>query len=160
VAPEETYYFLARRGSLGSCHETRLIWEEGAKRPATAMGTSSFRHGPQEMVRPDARFAVWIDGERMREQDLAVAGDLERLRASVMLIGQQLSEDAASLVFELPKIPADWQFLIDIIPAQLAAEQLARLRGADCDSFRYSSYIVENEFGLMPEESRSTKNGR
>ncbi|MBO0911466.1 MAG: SIS domain-containing protein [Acidobacteria bacterium] len=158
LSPGETYYFLARRGSLGSCFEARLVWEEGAKRPATAMGTGSFRHGPQEMVHPGARFAVWIDRERMREQDLTVARDLERLRASVMLIGQDLSEDAASLVLELPGVPADWQFLIDVIPAQLAAEQLARLEGADCDSFRYSSYIVENEYGLMPGEVQPPKN--
>jgi len=158
LAPKETYYFLARRGSLGSCYEARLLWEEGAKRPATAMGTSSFRHGPQEMVYPDTRFAVWIDGERMREQDLAVARDLERLRASVMLIGQRLPGDAASLVFELPEIPANWQFLIDVIPAQLAAEQLARRAGVDCDSFRYSSYVVEDEYGLMPEGARAPKN--
>ena len=26
------------------------MWEEGVKSPATAMGTGSFRHGPQEMV--------------------------------------------------------------------------------------------------------------
>jgi len=154
----KTYYFLARCGSLGSCHEARLIWEEGAKSPATAMGTSSFRHGPQEMVGPDARFAVWIDRERMREQDLAVARDLGRMGASVLLIGQQVSRDAAGLVCELPEVPADWQFLVDAIPAQLAAEQLARLAGNDCDSFRYSSYIVEDEYGLMSQAARAANN--
>ena len=157
LAPDETHYFLGRCGSLGSCYEARLLWEEGAKRPATAMGTSSFRHGPQEMVHPDARFAVWIDRERMREQDLTVVRDLERLAASVMLIGQHLPDDAASLVFELPEVPADWQFLIDVIPAQLAAEHLARLAGVDPDSFRYSSYIVEDEYGLIREELRAAR---
>ena len=44
-----------------------------------------------------------------------------------------LPADSANLVLCLPTVPAPWQFLIDIIPAQLAAEQLARLRGADCD---------------------------
>src|SRR5262249_51889990 len=48
-------YFLARGGSLGSCHEARLLWEEGAKSPATAMGTGMFRHGPQEVVTSDVR---------------------------------------------------------------------------------------------------------
>jgi hypothetical protein len=28
------------------------------------------------------------------------------------------------LVFGLPEVPADWQFLIDIIPAQMAAKRL------------------------------------
>ena len=145
-------YFLGRGGALGSCHEARLLWEEGAKSPATALGTGSFRHGPQEMVTQDVRFGLWIDAHRMREQDLSVARDLRRLGASVLLIGQDLPERAGDLVFQIPSIAPDWQFLIDIIPAQLAAEHLARLHGVDCDSFRICSYIVDSEFGLMNEE--------
>jgi hypothetical protein len=66
-----------------------------------------------------------------------------------MLIGHDLPEDAADLVFQLPNAPPEWQFLIDIFPAQLAAERLARLSGVDCDSFRYASYIVEDDHGLV-----------
>jgi glucosamine--fructose-6-phosphate aminotransferase (isomerizing) len=152
-APGSSFYFLGRGGSLGSCHEARLLWEEGVKSPATAMGTSSFRHGPQEMVSNDARFGVWIDGQRMRPQDLAVVRDLTLLGARVMVIGQDVPKDAADLVLQLPKMPADWQFLIDIIPAQLAAERMAHLAGVDPDSFRYCSYIVESEYGLMQEKA-------
>jgi glutamine---fructose-6-phosphate transaminase (isomerizing) len=73
LMPEASYYFLARRSSFGSAQESRLLWEEGAKKPATAMGTGSFRHGPQEIVTPNTRFCMWIDPTSMREQDLAVA---------------------------------------------------------------------------------------
>jgi glucosamine--fructose-6-phosphate aminotransferase (isomerizing) len=152
LAPNSIYYFLARSSSLGSCHEARLLWEEAAKAPATALGTGAFRHGPVEMVAEKARFAVWIDGQRMREQDLAAARDLGRLGASVMLIGQGLPQHGEELVFQLPRIPPEWQFLIDIIPAQLAAERLAGLSGVDCDSFRICSYVVEDESGLLHED--------
>ena len=157
LLPGTVCYFLGRGSSLGSCHEARLLWEEGAKSPATAMGTGGFRHGPQEIVAEGSRFGMWIDGARMRGQDLAVARDLGRLGASVMLIGQDIPEDAADLVFRLPKIPSHWQFLIDIIPAQLAAERLARLAGVDCDSFRLCSYIVEDEWGLLHEHAGAPK---
>jgi glucosamine--fructose-6-phosphate aminotransferase (isomerizing) len=157
LAPGAVYYFLAHGSSLGSSQEARLLWEEGVKSPATALGTSSFRHGPQEMVTKGARFGVWIEGERMRSQDLAVARDLRKLGASVMLIGRHLPQDAGDLVLQLPAVPPDWQFLIDIIPAQLAAERLARLSGVDCDSFRFCSFIVEDEYGLLREEARATK---
>ena len=53
---------------------------------------------------------------------------------------------------QLPPVPLEWQFLIDIIPAQFAAERLANLSGVDCDSFRYCSFIVENESGLFDEK--------
>jgi glutamine---fructose-6-phosphate transaminase (isomerizing) len=153
LAPHTTTYFLARGSSLGSAYEARLMWEEGVKTPATAMGTGGFRHGPQEIVAKDVRFGLWIDGANMREQDLAVARDLRELGGSVMLIGQKLPEDAGDLVFQLPAIPAEWQFLMDIIPAQLVAERLSRLSGVDCDTFRLSSYVVEDEGGLLPKKA-------
>lgn len=167
LKPRTTTYFLARGSSLGSAYEARLMWEEGVKTPATAMGTGSFRHGPQEIIAPRAgaslpetadntmRIGIWIDGVQMREQDFALARDLRKLGARVMLIGQKLPEHASDLVFQLPAIPAEWQFLNDIIPAQLVAERLAGLSGVDCDTFLLSSFIVEGEGGLLPKENKS-----
>jgi fructoselysine-6-P-deglycase FrlB-like protein len=160
LSPGSVCYFLARGSSLGSCHEARLLWEEGVKSPATAMGTGGFRHGPQEMVTQSTRFGMWIDGRQMRGQDLAVARDLMRLGASVMLIGQDIPANAGDLVFRLPEVPSEWQFLIDVIPVQLAAEHLALLSGVDCDSFRLCSYIVEDEWGLLHEKVGIPKDGR
>lgn len=154
LAPHSTTYFLARGSSLGSAYEARLMWEEGVKTHATAMGTGSFRHGPQEIITKEMRFGIWMDGAQMREQDLALTRDLGKLGARVMLIGQRLPEDASDLAFQLPAIPSEWQFLIDIIPAQLVAERLAGLSGVDCDSFRLASYVVDDEGGLLPKEAK------
>jgi glucosamine--fructose-6-phosphate aminotransferase (isomerizing) len=74
-----------------------------------------------------------------------------------MLIGQHLPEDAGNLVFQLPEIPSKWQFLIDIIPAQLVAERLARLSGEDPDIFRLCSFVVEDESGLLPKQATKEK---
>jgi len=157
LAPRSTSYFLARGSSLGSAYEARLMWEEGVKSPATAMGTGSFRHGPQEIVGKDMRFGMWIDGAKMRPQDLAVARDLRKLGARVMLIGQRLPDDAGDLVFQLPEIASEWQFLVDIIPAQLVAERLALLSGVDPDTFRLCSFVVEEESGLLPKHTNKGK---
>jgi len=108
-------------------------------------------------VNKGVRFGMWIDAAQMREQDFALARDLRKLGASVMLVGQKVPEDAGDLVFQLPATPAEWQFLIDIIPAQLVAERLARLSGVDCDTFRLSSYVVEDEGGLLPKEKQKGK---
>ncbi len=85
------------------------------------MSTSSFRHGPQEIVRDGMRFCLWIDQTRMRDQDLSVAHDLRELGASVMVIGENLPRDAGDLVCQLPTSPVHWQFVIDVLPVQLAA---------------------------------------
>ncbi len=147
----EATYFLARGGSLASCRETQLLWEEAAKSPASAVTTGSFRHGTQEMIGAHVRFGLWIDATKMRDQDLALAKDLRRAGARLMLIGQNLPANAAELVLELPATPPGWQFLVDIIPAQLAAEYEARLKGVDCDKFLFCPYIIEDEGGLSPE---------
>jgi glutamine---fructose-6-phosphate transaminase (isomerizing) len=154
TAADQPVYFLARGSSLASCHEARLLWEEAAKAPATAMSTGGFRHGPQEIVTPDLRFCLWLDQQSLRAEDLEVANDLRKLGARVMLIGERVPYQRGDLVFSLPSSPPGWQFLVDIIPAQLAAERLARLRGVDCDSLRYCSYIVEDEGGIIQEAKK------
>ena len=151
-----SYYFLARGGSLATCQEARLLWEEAVKMPATAMSTSSFRHGPQEIVRQGMRFCLWIDQSRMRDQDLSVAHDLRELGASVMLIGEKLPRNAGDLVCQLPISPPHWQFVVDVLPIQLAAERLSRLSGADCDSLRICSYVVEDEHGLLGKKAEAS----
>jgi glucosamine--fructose-6-phosphate aminotransferase (isomerizing) len=158
LANGKPYYFLARGGSLGTCHEARLLWEEGVKMPATAMSTSSFRHGPQEIVREGLRVCLWIDQAQMRDQDLSVAHDLRELGATVMLIGENLPRDAGDLVCQLPTSPPIWQFVIDVVPVQLAAERLSRMSGVDCDSFRICSYVVEDEHGLLGKKAEASPN--
>jgi glutamine---fructose-6-phosphate transaminase (isomerizing) len=148
-ATDAPTYFLGRGAGLASAHEAMLLWEEAAKSPASAMTTGGFRHGPQEVASPGLRVGLWIDGERRRREDLSLARDLRRLGASVMVIGREIPEDAGDLVLNLPAVPAAWQFVVDIVPAQLAAEHLSRVRGVDCDSFRLCSYVVESEGGIL-----------
>jgi glutamine---fructose-6-phosphate transaminase (isomerizing) len=148
ISSSSSVYFLARGASQASCCEARLLWEEAAKAPATAMSTGGFRHGPQEIVHPDMRFCLWLDQHLLRAEDLKAAEDLRKIGAAVMLVGEGLSDEAGDLVFSLPGSPRGWQFLIDILPAQLAAERLSRLRGVDCDSLRFCPYIVEHEGGI------------
>jgi glutamine---fructose-6-phosphate transaminase (isomerizing) len=148
-APEAATYFLARGASLASAHEAALLWEEAAKAPARALTTGGFRHGPQEIASPGLRVGIWIDSERRRREDLALTRDLRRLGVRVLAVGRDLPADAGDLVFPLPEVPSAWQFVLDVVPAQLAAEHLSRVRGVDCDTFRLCSYVVESEGGLL-----------
>ncbi len=147
LAAGKPCYFLARGSSLASAHEAHLLWQEGAKTPATAMALDSFRHGPQEVITNELRVAIWV-GEPTRDKDLALARDIRRLGAHVLVIGQELPVDSAEQVLQLPRTPTRWQFVTDVVPVQLAAERLASLSGADCDTFRFASYVVRSDTGL------------
>jgi fructoselysine-6-P-deglycase FrlB-like protein len=146
---ETPVYFLARGASVASCHEARLLWEEAAKGPATALTTGSFRHGSQEMIRLGVSIGLWLQSFVMREEDLQLAADLRQAGASVLLVGSDLAPVTADLLLDLPATPPGWQFLTDIIPLQLAAEFVARHGGEDCDAFRFCPYVIEEEGGLV-----------
>lgn len=144
-----TTYFLARSGSVASASETRLLWEEAARQAATALTTGSFRHGPQEIIKPHIQVGLWLDGQFHRKEDLKLIEDMQRLKCRVMAIGQHLPDDLEGTTINLPTIAWPWQFLIDIIPGQLAAEHLSRLNGVDCDRFNLCPYIIKEEGGLL-----------
>jgi glutamine---fructose-6-phosphate transaminase (isomerizing) len=149
LVEERATYFLARGSSTASCHEARLLWEEAAKSPAAALTTGGFRHGTQEMLCENVRIVLWVDRHWMRKEDLALAADIGRCAAQVVLIGEGLPPDPDAIVFPIPQSPPGWQFLADIIPMQLCAERLSRTRGVDCDAFRYCPYIIEHNGGLV-----------
>jgi glutamine---fructose-6-phosphate transaminase (isomerizing) len=158
--PHSPTYLLGRGASLATCHEGQLLWEEAAKLPASAMPTGAFRHGPQEVVREGLRIALWIDRETLRAQDLALAEDLRKLGVKVLLIGQDLPSNAGDVVLQLPATKREWQFLIDIIPIQIAAELLAHAGNQDCDTFRLCQYIVEDEGGIIHPDAVSKEVAR
>jgi glucosamine--fructose-6-phosphate aminotransferase (isomerizing) len=144
--PTGPAYFLARGAARAAAREARLLWEEAVKSPAASLSTGEFRHGPQELVRPGMLVGLWIDRERRREEDLAMARELRELGAEVLLVGQDVPDDGLS--FRLPGVDPGWQFLLDAVPLQLAAERASRARGVDCDTFRLCSYVVETSEGL------------
>ena len=152
LAVDAPYYFLARGASMASSTEARLLWEEAAKSSATALTTGGFRHGPQEIVRDGLRVAIWLDKEHLESQDLMLASDLRAAGAKVLLIGQRAEPSADNFLLELPSMASEWQFVIDIIPIQIAAERLAVRAGRDCDSFRLCSYVVTDEGGFTQQD--------
>lgn len=141
-------YFLARGASLASALETRLLWEEVAKAPASALTTGGFRHGSQEAVRAGLAYGLWLDPEVLGAEDRRLAADLRAEGAGVMAVGADLAGVEADLALEVPAMPPGWQFLVDVIPPQLVAERLAARRGENPDGFRYCSFVVEGEAGL------------
>lgn len=141
-------YFLARGTNLASAFESMLIWQEGAKQPASAMTTGAFRHGPQEVLINRINIGIWIDQEIARENDFKLINDMHAQGVRILTIGNKLPADLKGLKIEMPEIRYSFQPIINIIPMQLAVDCFATLKGEDCDSFRFCNFVVEHEGGL------------
>lgn len=141
-------YFTARGVSLASAHESMLLWEEVAKQPASALTTGAFRHGPQEIINNPLNMAVWLETHIAGDHDVKLINDLVEKKVNVLSIGQELPAQLKGHTISIP--PCPWLFspVINIIPLQLAAEKLARMKGIDPDVFLYCNFIVESEGGL------------
>ncbi len=141
-------YFLARGGNLASAFESMLLWHEGVKHPAVAMTTGSFRHGPQEVLVQNIPVGLWLDDREAREHDFRLLVDLQKAGIKTLAMGSDMPAGLEGLVMEIPGIQNPFQPLINIIPMQLAAERLSRLKGEDCDAFRFCRPVVDREGGL------------
>jgi glucosamine--fructose-6-phosphate aminotransferase (isomerizing) len=141
-------YFLGRGSSLASAFESMLIWQEGAKQPASAMTTGAFRHGPQEILINKLNIGIWIDNRIARDFDFRLINDLHAQNVKLFTIGHNLPADLKGLKIEIPEIMYSFQPIINIIPMQIANEKFSRLKGEDCDSFRFCNFVVEHEGGL------------
>jgi hypothetical protein len=104
----------------------------------------SLNHDDPEIVIPRIITAALSVRTLRLAQDIAIADDVARLRASVCLIGQRLSDDSGDFGLRLPEVPSDWQFLIDTARAQVIADHLSALSGVDPESFPFRFYVAES----------------
>jgi glucosamine--fructose-6-phosphate aminotransferase (isomerizing) len=128
-------YVLGRGASLGSAHEGALLFHETARAPAVPMSCAQFRHGPVEVVSPDLRAFVFASQRETYDLDLALAGDLRALGASVRAV-------------LTPALPDPWAAVIEIVPLQIAAARLAEARGIPPAQFQFAPMVTVDETGF------------
>jgi glutamine---fructose-6-phosphate transaminase (isomerizing) len=146
---DKNYYFLARGSSKSASNAAALLWEEGAKMPATPKSTGSFRHGPQEVISKNLSIMLWLEANSPSfSYDLALCKDLVAQNVDVFVIGDNHKNIAPNRMINLPDVEPLFQVLAQQIPAQLAAYHLSVMRGEDADTFKFCNYIVESEGGL------------
>jgi glutamine---fructose-6-phosphate transaminase (isomerizing) len=145
-------YLLGRGGSLASIHIGTLLLHKVAKMPAVAMSAALFRHGPVEVI--DEQFHAVILGSQKAtaELDMALAEDIVRMKGNVRWIGP-LSESSNidpmyPWLYPWPtNVPDRFAPLIDVVPLQIAAYQMARWRGIPPGEFRFAPAVTVSEKG-------------
>jgi glucosamine--fructose-6-phosphate aminotransferase (isomerizing) len=116
-----------------SAGETALLAREGLGLPATGMGTREYLHGPMESA-ASGLGAIVFGAER----EARLAADLRSFGAEVVLVGEPGVAAADPGGLTIPPARALMRPILQILPVQLLAERVARLRDLPIGELRRS----------------------
>jgi glutamine---fructose-6-phosphate transaminase (isomerizing) len=143
-------YLLYRGAAKGSAYCGRLVLEEVSRTPSIAMGAAEFRQGPNEVV--DEQFgAVVFAGEgKTGELNRSLSRDILSKGGRVLLVGSLNGETSSERLctFATPELPAYLRPILDVVPVQALAYELARRKGLEPGTVRYITKIILSEEGI------------
>lgn len=138
--PDQPLLFLGHGPHAVTARMAAMGMSEWAKVPALHAGSGAFRHGFIESVHPGQRVVIFAPPGRTQASALALAAELRGYGAEVLLIANGRLCEAG----EIP--PPDGldellSPLLDIMPVQIAADELAK--GLEIGpGFKYISKVV------------------
>jgi glucosamine--fructose-6-phosphate aminotransferase (isomerizing) len=139
LAQTKAVYLLGRGPSFGSAREGALLFNEAARTPSVAMTTAEFRHGPVEVV--DERFFGFV----FASQTATAALD-RQLAADITAGGGHAI--VASALARCDAVHPAYAPVLEIIPIQIAAWQLAERNGIAPGKFRFAPLVTSSEAGF------------
>lgn len=137
--------FLGRSTSFASASTGALLVKESAKLPTEGVNSGQFRHGPIELVDEHAAIFIFAGQSPVQELNLKLAADVAGLGACVTLIGEQKFDSPARFQVRVPQATLWTLPMLEIIPMQLLAAQLAAERGLEGGKFRYIQKVTTHE---------------
>jgi glucosamine--fructose-6-phosphate aminotransferase (isomerizing) len=126
---------------VSTARQAAMMLAERARVAAIGMGVGALRHGPIEIAQPDVGAVIFASPGRSSDSAIALAGELVGYGASVLIV-----EQGRTRRLDAPPDPplAIDEFLaplLDVIPAQIFADALARKLGVG-PGFRYIGKVV------------------
>jgi glutamine---fructose-6-phosphate transaminase (isomerizing) len=121
--------------------------------PSIAMEAAEFRQGPNEVI--DERFGavIFVSDGKQGALNKSLAGDILRLGGRVMVVGNTNGDipDGAEhnlLAFPINSVPDFLRPVLEVVPVQMLAYQLASAQGYEPGEVRYISKIILSEEGI------------
>ena len=137
---------LLGRGTARAASETgALILKEAARVPAESLEAGQFRHGPLELAGPGLAAAVIATEEATSALDLALASELLRTGAAVLVITNGAAAPEGAEVVRIPDVGRALGPALAVVPFQLLAWSLAHERGFSPNELRVASKVTTRE---------------
>ncbi|MCW2887479.1 MAG: sugar isomerase [Streptosporangiaceae bacterium] len=125
--------FVGSGSSRASVTEAALLFRESTRISTASYETYQYLHGPMECL--TSEHACVLLGE---DREVALARYLARAGVTTVLITSESVEQEEGLsVLPIRRAPDPSRGILQILPAQLIAGELARLRGLGIDGFLY-----------------------
>jgi glucosamine--fructose-6-phosphate aminotransferase (isomerizing) len=143
IAPVRFIEYLGRGASRASAITAALITKETAKMPTEGMAGGQFRHGPWELLAPDITVCLFCGWRATRHLDRALASDIVTREAKAVMIGPEAARGTMHIA--IPDVDPLLAPILEIVPVQLMAAELAKARGLQPGEFRFSGKITTVE---------------
>lgn len=132
-------FFIGHGPHAATARQSALMLSEWARLPCHFAGIGAFRHGFVETVTPEMRVVLFAPPGRAEQSALSLGRGLPDLGPAVLRIayGEIVGMEDAEALTEAGPLPDEFLSpLLDVIPMQLFAGAISRVRGITPD-FRY-----------------------
>lgn len=156
LQPTRPIYVLSRGISRGAAYCARLVLEEVARHPAVALEASEFRQGPIEVVDDQFGALIMVPADRQAPLSRSLGQDILDSGGRVLFVGDvALERSERSSNIPLPETAAHLRPILEVVPAQVLAHNLAARLGITPGTVRYISKFITTETGI-PNASAGT----
>lgn len=141
-----TYVAMIGRGpALAAAKNGALIFKEGVRLPAEGYSGGQFRHGPREVVSADIGLVVLTSPDQSLDLNQRLASDILDYGGKLVCIGQPGVPVGVQIPLPTLKDEPLLYPILEILPIQLLAAQLAASKNITPGEFRWSGKVVHKE---------------
>ncbi len=131
-------FFVGRGSSLAAVGTGALIIKESDHFHAEGMSSAAFRHGPFEMLTPEAYVGVFAGDDRTRALNERLAADVQETGTQSALIGS----DVAQAECRIPAVAPAVRPIVEILPVQMVTLALAALANREPGKFERATKVT------------------
>jgi glucosamine--fructose-6-phosphate aminotransferase (isomerizing) len=140
LGPAERLVFAGHGPHLASARQAAMMLAERARVAAIGMGVGAFRHGPIEIAQADLGAVIFAPPGRSSDSAAALAAELAGYGARVLIVENGRTRGVGEPAAE-HRVDEFLSPLLDVLPAQVFADALARKLGVG-PGFRYIGKVI------------------